>query len=58
MDFEKNYLEWCELMNQAPNTRDEIIFRAGYTWHAVNLALYQSEKGKVESEKVELQNIN
>lgn len=35
MDWNKDYIEWCEIMMQEPNERDHIIFMAGYTFYSI-----------------------
>ena len=35
MKFDKSYLEWCEIMNQKPDIRDQIIFSAGATFYSI-----------------------
>ena len=32
----KNYIEWCKIMDQIPNKRDEIIFMAGSTFFQID----------------------
>jgi len=32
----KNYIEWCEIMHQVPNKRDEMIFLAGHTFISID----------------------
>jgi len=34
--MENQYLEWCEIMEQKPNTRDEIIFNAGREFYLLS----------------------
>lgn len=33
--LEESYLEWCDIMQQAPNDRDQIIFIAGHTFSTI-----------------------
>lgn len=34
--MENQYLEWCEIMKQKPNSRDEIIFNAGREFYLLS----------------------
>jgi len=37
IEWNKDYLEWCEIMNQKINVRDQIIFMAGYTFALIDI---------------------
>lgn len=52
-NYSKNYLEWCEIMKQSPNTREAIIFDAGYTWACLNKAEQQQEEMEEEINDIE-----
>ena len=39
-EYNPDFLEYCEIMNIPPNTRDQIIFMAGMTFQS----LKQEEK--------------
>ena len=36
-ELDKEYMEWCSIMNQCPNMRDEIIFTSGRNFHLLNI---------------------
>lgn len=36
MIFGRSYLEWCVIMRQTPNERDETIFRAGESFAIID----------------------
>ena len=36
MEWNSYYIEWCEIMEQKPNERDQIIFMAGYTFCSID----------------------
>jgi hypothetical protein len=44
MKWNESYIEWCEIMHQEPNTRDQIIFEAGAVFRSIDIKQAQDQK--------------
>ncbi len=49
-EYNKDFLEYCEVMNITPNTRDQIIFMAGMTFQS----LKQTKPEKEDSSDISI----
>ena len=43
MDWNTQYLEWCEIMQMNKSRRDQIVFMAGMTWQSLASGAIRAE---------------
>ena len=51
MDWDTQYLEWCEIMQMNKSRRDQIVFMAGMTWQSLASGAIRAEALKDASER-------